>query len=209
MADPHPPESLIQYDVPMLEKASASYVAQKINDEMVRSPRKPVDKTQALMREALNAMVPPRKWKEESGKWQQDVSLSKSSRGDVIQLQEGFEEALKTKQARVRPVCPIREEVHGQLLDELIRQVTLSTPERGLLLTRIRDELRMTIQVYQTLYQSSVDFGLRKTVQAEEGMDELSEKIQRLQVENQLLNDIVSEKTIQNAVSLISTKIQS
>lgn len=37
--------------------------------------------------------------------------------------------------------------------DELIRQVTIESPERGLLLLRVRDEVRMTISAYQTLYQ--------------------------------------------------------
>ena len=38
--------------------------------------------------------------------------------------------------------------------DELIRQVTINCAERGLLLLRVRDEIRMTIAAYQTLYES-------------------------------------------------------
>ena len=34
---------------------------------------------------------------------------------------------------------------------------------------RVRDELKMTIAAYQTLYQSSVTFGVRKQVESEEG----------------------------------------
>ena len=37
--------------------------------------------------------------------------------------------------------------------DEIIRQVTLSEPERGLLLLRVRDEIKMTIAAYQTLFE--------------------------------------------------------
>jgi dynein light intermediate chain len=40
--------------------------------------------------------------------------------------------------------------------------VTIDCPERGLLLMRVRDELKMTISAYQTLYKSSVAFGMRK-----------------------------------------------
>jgi hypothetical protein len=57
----------------------------------------------------------------------------------------------------------------GQCFDELIRQVTISCAERGLLLLRVRDEIRMTIAAYQTLYESSVAFGMRKALQAEQG----------------------------------------
>jgi hypothetical protein len=40
--------------------------------------------------------------------------------------------------------------------------------ERGLLLLRVRDELRMTLHAYQTLYESSIAFGIRKALQAEQ-----------------------------------------
>ena len=45
--------------------------------------------------------------------------------------------------------------------DELIRQVTIESPERGLLLCRVRDEVRMTIAAYQTLYQVICSFAFR------------------------------------------------
>lgn len=47
--------------------------------------------------------------------------------------------------------------------------MTINTSERGLLLLRIRDEIRMTVAAYQTLYESSVAFGMRKALQAEQG----------------------------------------
>ena len=47
--------------------------------------------------------------------------------------------------------------------------MTISCAERGLLLLRVRDEIRMTIAAYQTLYESSVAFGMRKALQAEQG----------------------------------------
>jgi len=40
--------------------------------------------------------------------------------------------------------------------------VTVNCAERGLLLLRVRDEIRMTIAAYQTLYESSIAFGMRK-----------------------------------------------
>ena len=61
--------------------------------------------------------------------------------------------------------------------DELIRQVTLDLPERGLLLLRIRDESRMTIDAYKTLYDASVAFGVRKQLQAEQGIPELEAEV--------------------------------
>ena len=34
---------------------------------------------------------------------------------------------------------------------------------------RVRDELRMTLMAYQTLYESSIAFGIRKALKAEQG----------------------------------------
>lgn len=61
--------------------------------------------------------------------------------------------------------------------DELIRHVTLDGPERGLLCLRVRDEIRMTIDAYKTLYDSSVTFGVKKQLQAEQGMSEMEDQV--------------------------------
>ena len=42
---------------------------------------------------------------------------------------------------------------------------------------RVRDEHKMTLAAYQTLYQSSISFGMKKQLESEEGMDELEEKV--------------------------------
>ena len=87
------------------------------------------------------------------------------------------------RQARESGICPVREELFSQCFDEIIRQVCLNEPERGLLLLRIRDEIKMTIAAYQTLYQSSSTFAMRKQIQAEHGMADLDRKIEELEAE--------------------------
>ena len=88
-----------------------------------------------------------------------------------------FEERLREKQARKGGICPIREELHNQLFDEIIRQATVNLPERGILLMRVRDNLKMTFAAYQTLYEGSLVFGNRKSHLAEVGLPELEDKI--------------------------------
>ena len=39
--------------------------------------------------------------------------------------------------------------------------MTINCPERGLILLRIRDELRLTQEAYRALYESSVEYGAR------------------------------------------------
>ena len=55
--------------------------------------------------------------------------------------------------------------------------MAVSCQERGLLLLRVRDELRMTMMTYQTLYESSVAFGMRKALLSEEKKSDLELKV--------------------------------
>ena len=85
---------------------------------------------------------------------------------------------LMERQARESGICPVREELFSQCYDEIIRQVALAESERGLMLLRVRDEVKMTIAAYQTLYQSSVTFAMRKQIQAEHGKADLEKTIE-------------------------------
>ena len=40
---------------------------------------------------------------------------------------------------------------------------------------RVRDELKMTLMAYQTLYESSIAFGGRQAIKAERGRKEVQE----------------------------------
>ena len=121
------------------------------------------------------------------------------------------------RQARESGICPVREELFSQCFDEIIRQVTLDNPERGnymqffytgcnvlivgLLLLRVRDELKMTIAAYQTLYQSSVTFGMRKQLQAEHGKADLENKISELEVkQTKQQNKVIELKSKMEAI---------
>ncbi len=48
---------------------------------------------------------------------------------------------------------------------------------------RVRDEHKMTLAAYQTLYRSAVEYGMRKQVESEEGMDELEWQLKKTQEE--------------------------
>jgi dynein light intermediate chain len=117
-------------------------------------------------------MILPRDWKDnETNKhFMQYVSHQKAEREDLLKIKEALDRSLEYRQARTEGICPIREELISQTFDEIIRQVTINSPERGLLLMRVRDEHKMSLAAYQTLYQSSVGFGMRKLLEAEEGM---------------------------------------
>jgi len=131
--------------------------------------------------EILNTILPPREWEEEGHLWQQHVSSTPATRLDVINLQEQLDMKLQQRQARETGICPIRRELYAQCFDEIIRQVTINCSERGLLLLRVRDEIKMTLTAYQTLYESSTAFGMRKALMAEQGKTDLEGKIEDLE----------------------------
>ncbi|KAM3134676.1 hypothetical protein pb186bvf_013151 [Paramecium bursaria] len=132
----------------------------------------------------LNSILPPREFVHSKQQVQiQCVSAAPSTKQDVLELQEKLDKRLQQRQARETGLCPIREELYSQCFDELIRQITINCAERGLLLVRVRDEVKMVIQTYQTLYASSCAFGMRKFLQEMERKEEMKSKIKQLENE--------------------------
>lgn len=128
----------------------------------------------------LNKMFEPYVFETDGKFYRLNVSRAETSRAELEQLERQFEAKLTEKQARKSGICPIREEVHNELFDEIIRQATVNLPERGLLLMRVRDNLKMTFAAYQILYEGSLVFGNRKAHVAEAGLGELEGKIEKL-----------------------------
>lgn len=125
----------------------------------------------------------------------QYVSSTPATRLDVINLQESLDHKLQQRQARETGICPVREELYSQCFDELIRQVTINCAERGLLLLRVRDEIRMTTAAYQTLYESAIAFGMRKTLMNEQNKSEMENTIKSLDSDTEDLERQVADLT--------------
>ena len=129
----------------------------------------------------LNSILPPREFTENGSLWVRYVSPQPATQVDVINLQDQLDSALQKHQARETGICPFREELFSQCFDELIRQITINCAERGFLLVRVRDEIKMTIQAYQTLYESSIAYGMRKALMAEQDKNEMQQDIADLE----------------------------
>lgn len=117
------------------------------------------------------------------------MSTMPSNRLDVLNLQDRLDQELKDRHARPLGICPVREDLHFQCLDELIRQITIACAERGALLTRVRDELQLTITTYRNLYESAVAFGMRKALKSEQGKRMVEERYEQLEIDNGRLQD--------------------
>ena len=141
----------------------------------------PAIESNPSLSETLNAMFLPREWVENGKKFIQYVSPEPATREKARDLFKALDEKIKERQAREKGICPVREELFSQCFDEIIRQVTIECPERGLLLLRVRDEIKMTIASYQTLYESAILFGIKKQLEAEAGKEELKKKLELLE----------------------------
>lgn len=167
--------SLVKYHTPILVSVSQGKGGNK------KGATKKVERETTQTEDILNSILPPREWTEDGQLWIQYVSSTPATRLDVINLQEQLDHQLQSRQARETGICPVREELYSQCFDELIRQITINCAERGLLLLRVRDEARMTISAYETLYESSIAYGVRKALIAEQKKIDLDSKLKELQ----------------------------
>ncbi len=90
-------------------------------------------------------------------------------------------------EARDSGICAIREEIYSQCFDEIIRQITINCAERGYLLVRVRDEVRMMKKAYKSLYDSSIAYGMKKALVAEQSKADMQARIQLLEKQNREL----------------------
>jgi dynein light intermediate chain, axonemal len=188
--------SLVKYDTPILiSKTFAKGRTAVASAGSNGSASTNSSNRSASMRteDYLNSILPPREYQDSGQLWVQYVSPTPATRIDVINLQDELDKKLQERQARETGICPIREELYSQAFDELIREVTINCAERGFLLVRVRDEIKMTVQAYQTLYESSVAYGMRKALQAEQRKAEMLIKVNHLNAACEDLEQTVLE----------------
>ncbi|XP_068180382.1 axonemal dynein light intermediate polypeptide 1 [Antennarius striatus] len=200
-----PPKSLLKYDNPILiskstdklsmkEPSKSSLQETKNNPATSQQFSDCANKKSSL--EILNSILPPRQWTEDNQLWVQHVSSAPCTRADVIHLEEQLYTMLQQRKARDTGICPIRREIYSQCFDELIRQVTMNCAERGLLLLEVRKEVKMTMDTYQMLHESSIAFGMRKAFQAEQNKVDMEKRISELENEKQDLLKQLNEQKV-------------
>ncbi len=145
------------------------------------------------VKDALNKILPPKKSFINDQLWVQYVSCTPVTKVEVLNLQEGLDRRLQTNQARETGICPIREQLYNECFDELIRQVTINCLERGILLMRMKKEIEMTINSYQTLYESAIAYGIRTALISEESKGKMSEQIKNIENECEFLSDKIKK----------------
>lgn len=146
-------------------------------------------KKSPIISETLNNMFPPKQWEENGHKYIQYISPKIATRENCRELFKALDQKLKERRAKEKGICPVRDQIYSQCFDEIIRQVTIDNPERGLLLLKVRDEIKMSIASYQTLYESALLYGLRKQMQMEDNRENLKKELEMKEKKNiELMN---------------------
>lgn len=153
------------------------------------------------VKDALNKILPPKKTFDNDQLWVQYVSCTPVTKVEVLNLQEGLDRRLQTSQARETGICPIREQLYNECFDELIRQVTINCLQRGILLIRVKKEVEMTVNSYQSLYESAIAYGIRTALISEEIKNKTEDQIRRVEDDCDYLAEHIKrlEKEIEEA----------
>ena len=186
MARNSTPESLVKYETPILVSSSFK-VGSAAGGKRPLAPIAEKLGQQSRSEDYLNKILPPQEILENNQLWIRYVSATPATTADVTNLVKDLEKRIVTMEARDSGICPIREELYSQCFDEVIRQITINCAERGYLLVRVRDEVRMVKKTLQGLYDSSIAYGMKKALVAEQRKADMQTRIKLLEKENKEL----------------------
>jgi dynein light intermediate chain len=130
----------------------------------------------------FSSLFPNNSFEQNGLKWTQEVSRAPSTGGDVLALGKKLAERLRSQaehsdksigdepssasatRASVEPIiCPQRQKFYSQCFDEILRQVAVDCIERGALMLRVRDGLRMGLLGLRNRYESCLTVELQRT----------------------------------------------
>lgn len=157
-------QALLQSSGPVSDVAHSSTAAE--GDKVQLGAEAPVAAPGSSSRLVLHKLFPPVDAGIVDGTAMLSVPVSAPpSKMDVINLQDQLEKKCKASNARAIGVCPVRERLYDECLDELIRQSSIDCPERGVLLALLRDEMNETNRTYELLFEAACRFGVRKVIE--------------------------------------------
>ncbi|MEN2497029.1 MAG: Axonemal dynein light intermediate polypeptide 1 [Marteilia pararefringens] len=173
--------SLLKYDTPIgikqKSKTNSSTASEENASDSSHKFESAINKSslddEFKSSDILDILLPPKKWIENNKLWVQRVSSTPATRQDIVNLEKELDLRLYENNAKLAGICPVRRKLFMQCFDEIIRQVAINCAERGQLLGRIKEELYCTLNAYETLYESSVAFGIRKAIQSDSDRQEL------------------------------------
>ena len=138
-----PEESLLKYEGPLVLSQEETLTKDPLQSH--KKPQlPPLESKSGGLEEILISLFPNIELDEEGRHFLYKVSQEQASRWDLEDLERRLQMRLNERQARFlkkwplldnfhrkNGICPVREDLHNQLFDEIIRQCTINCPERG------------------------------------------------------------------------------
>jgi dynein light intermediate chain len=147
--------------------------------------------TKAEIRSILNKAFPPLIWRDEEKIYRRIVSSKPATHLDLLEVQEKLDKCLSENKLKPTGLSKKRRKYFNQCFDELARQEIIQCIPRGLLLLRIRDEIRMSLAAYESLYLSSAAYGVRRAIKTDMEKQKVEEEYNAIINErNQILEKI-------------------
>ncbi|VDM34611.1 unnamed protein product [Hydatigera taeniaeformis] len=134
------------------------------------------------------------------------VRETQASPMELVSLLNDLRMTLCQRAARTRPPCHVREETLHCLARELLRQLIIECPERGLLFKQVLEEHYNIIESYTVLMQHNDAFMCRKNLQAFHIKSAQLTKIQYLEDEIDVLRH--QAKALKEAAERLEKKYQ-
>lgn len=125
--------------------------------------------------------------------WVQFVSKAQSSREELEELNAKVESQLGHRQARLTGLCEVRADIYDELFTEILRQVLINMPERGILLSKVQNEAKMKLEAYEMLVSRSFSYGVEKLVEASHGLQDLKDEVKQLEDKDKSLETSIKE----------------
>ncbi|XP_014277783.1 uncharacterized protein [Halyomorpha halys] len=147
------------------------------------------DPDQVCLQDILNCIVPPKRFNSGGYDCIQQLSTEPACRNDIDMLLSDLDARLGQLRVRKTGFCPARSQIYEEAFNELIRQITIQSAEQGLLLMRIRNEARMTMKAYQTLYENSNAVAVKTIEQAKRSKGNLEAQIEEVTEELLILEE--------------------
>ena len=119
-------------------------------------------------------------------------STKNPEKEDIGKIAKQLEDLIQQRKCKSQGICEIRNEIYLETLNEMIRHISMDCPERGILLTLIRNEITNSLANYKRLFDSSQGFAVRRELSAENGVEGLLGK--KLELERKLAE--LKNKTI-------------
>eukprot|EP01065_Artemidia_motanka_P034839 TRINITY_DN4272_c0_g3_i1.p2 TRINITY_DN4272_c0_g3~~TRINITY_DN4272_c0_g3_i1.p2 ORF type:complete len:276 (+),score=88.36 TRINITY_DN4272_c0_g3_i1:310-1137(+) len=112
--------------------------------------------------DVIKRFAPSREWTDADGvQWVQHVCTEPASRLDSVLLAEKLDKKLYESGARPTGICPQRQKMYRECFDELVRQITAESAERGILLLKVRRERERMIDAYKQILESRAGYAFR------------------------------------------------